>query len=229
MPVRTNGFDHLAVVLGVIQNRVLLADPLFGNHIMLRDSFEGRWLDYDEKTGFALWSRGHENIGFNVGPRDLKGPHNQLGPRASGFIINLRGDAELLLANENAEHLGIIGGRYIDEIPNAELFFDDPLRNRNSSGPNNNYYYFFNNTNLVTKIYGKAAGAFAIEKMTGDKIIHVFNVPTEENVTDRIFLSKEGDFSIHLTANQNAMVNTAFPWLRIVIEVLSIKERTIFR
>jgi len=43
VPIRLKGFDHFVVVKGVIDGRVFLADPGFGNVSMKADRFQGLW------------------------------------------------------------------------------------------------------------------------------------------------------------------------------------------
>ncbi|HEX2477900.1 MAG TPA: C39 family peptidase [Geminicoccaceae bacterium] len=56
VPLRFHGYNHFVVVRGASGNRVLLADPAFGNYTMLATKFERSWLDYDQfgKVGFAV-------------------------------------------------------------------------------------------------------------------------------------------------------------------------------
>jgi hypothetical protein len=43
VPIRLKGFDHFVVVKGIIQGRVFLADPGFGNVTMKTDRFQKLW------------------------------------------------------------------------------------------------------------------------------------------------------------------------------------------
>ncbi|HEV2578777.1 MAG TPA: C39 family peptidase [Acidobacteriaceae bacterium] len=43
VPIRLKGFDHFVVVNGIIQGRVFLADPGFGNVTMKADRFQKLW------------------------------------------------------------------------------------------------------------------------------------------------------------------------------------------
>jgi predicted double-glycine peptidase len=45
VPVRFHGYNHFVVVRGAAGNRVLLADPAFGNYTMLATKFERSWLE----------------------------------------------------------------------------------------------------------------------------------------------------------------------------------------
>jgi uncharacterized protein len=78
VPVNFLGYNHFVVFRGVMEDRVLLADPGWGNRTMLRDDFEGAWIDYGEAIG---------KIGFVVERRDGTAPLNQLSPKASDFVM----------------------------------------------------------------------------------------------------------------------------------------------
>src|SRR5512132_3526483 len=57
VPVNFFGYNHFVVFLGVMEGRVLLADPGWGKRTMLRGKFENAWLDYGEaigKVGFVI-------------------------------------------------------------------------------------------------------------------------------------------------------------------------------
>ncbi len=47
-PIRTNGYNHFVVVRGMAGDRILLADPAWGNVTKTRDDFERAWIDYGE-------------------------------------------------------------------------------------------------------------------------------------------------------------------------------------
>jgi uncharacterized protein len=76
VPVNLNGFNHFVVFRGALGNRVLLADPAFGNRTMLMAKFEAGWLEYAHIG----------KVGFRVARRDGSHPPNQLAPRASDFV-----------------------------------------------------------------------------------------------------------------------------------------------
>jgi uncharacterized protein len=77
VPVNFDGYNHFVVFRGMRGNRVLLADPAFGNRTMLAAKFEERWLDYPEfgKVGFVV-SR----------VQDGPAPANQLAPQWRDFV-----------------------------------------------------------------------------------------------------------------------------------------------
>jgi len=76
VPINVYGYQHFVVFRGMLGNRVLLADPAFGNRTMLRSEFENAWL------GFA--DIGH--VGFVVKRRDGLIPPNQLEPKPGDFV-----------------------------------------------------------------------------------------------------------------------------------------------
>jgi predicted double-glycine peptidase len=76
VPVKLNGFNHFVVFRGALGNRVLLADPAFGNRTILMAKFEAGWLEYAHIG----------KVGFRVARRDGSHPPNQLAPRASDFV-----------------------------------------------------------------------------------------------------------------------------------------------
>jgi predicted double-glycine peptidase len=45
VPIRVKGFDHFVVVKAIVEGRVVLADPGFGNITMLVDRFQKLWKD----------------------------------------------------------------------------------------------------------------------------------------------------------------------------------------
>ena len=77
VPVNFNGYNHFVVFRGVRGNRVLLADPAFGNRTMLIEKFEDGWIDYP--------NFGH--VGFVVTRRDGAAPPNRLTARPGDFVM----------------------------------------------------------------------------------------------------------------------------------------------
>jgi predicted double-glycine peptidase len=75
VPITTYGYQHFVVFRGTLGNRVLLADPAFGNRTMLRLDFERAWIDFEEI--------GH--VGFVVKRRDGLIPPNQLDSEPHDF------------------------------------------------------------------------------------------------------------------------------------------------
>ena len=76
VPVKLSGYNHFVVFRGALGNRVLLADPAFGNYTMLAEKFERAWLDYPKfgKVGFAVARAGD------------RAPSNRLAPRPTDFV-----------------------------------------------------------------------------------------------------------------------------------------------
>jgi predicted double-glycine peptidase len=44
VPIRTLGYNHFVIFRGVVANRVLLADPAWGNRTMLTEDFLNSWI-----------------------------------------------------------------------------------------------------------------------------------------------------------------------------------------
>jgi predicted double-glycine peptidase len=76
VPLQLFGYNHFVVFRGAMGNRVLLADPAFGNRTMRRERFEEAWIDFPKL--------GH--VGFAVARRDGLIPPNRLAPRAEDFV-----------------------------------------------------------------------------------------------------------------------------------------------
>lgn len=72
VPVAFNGYNHFVVFRGMRGNRVLLADPAWGNRTMPAAKFETAWLEYPElgKVGFTVVKEGRENSVNGLAPRD---------------------------------------------------------------------------------------------------------------------------------------------------------------
>jgi predicted double-glycine peptidase len=76
VPINTYGYQHFVVFRGTLGNRVLLADPAFGNRTMLRSEFDEAWIDFGDV--------GH--VGFVVERTDGLIPPNRLEPEPSDFV-----------------------------------------------------------------------------------------------------------------------------------------------
>ena len=76
IPINTFGYQHFVVFRGMLENRVLLADPAFGNRTLLRSAFENIWIDFPEV--------GH--VGFVVKRRDGLIPPNKLTAKPNDFV-----------------------------------------------------------------------------------------------------------------------------------------------
>jgi predicted double-glycine peptidase len=77
VPVHLNGYNHFVVFRGVHGNRVLIADPAWGNRTLTRDEFEDAWLDYGQ----------FGRVGFVVARADGSLPENRLAPRPDDFVF----------------------------------------------------------------------------------------------------------------------------------------------
>jgi uncharacterized protein len=69
-------YPHFVVFRGVRGNRVLLADPAFGNRTMLVPKFQNAWMEYPE----------FGKVGFVVARADGATPPNQLAPAWDDFV-----------------------------------------------------------------------------------------------------------------------------------------------
>lgn len=76
VPIDPAGYNHFVVFRGVLRNRVLLADPAFGNRTMTLDQFQRAWMDFP-KIG---------RVGFVVERRDGLIPPSQLAPDPTEFL-----------------------------------------------------------------------------------------------------------------------------------------------
>ena len=71
------GYNHFVVFRGMRGNRVLLADPGWGNRTLTIDDFEDAWLTYPE----------FGRVGFVVAQGDGRLPPNRLAPRSEDFVF----------------------------------------------------------------------------------------------------------------------------------------------
>lgn len=77
VPVRLNGYNHFVVFRGLYRDRVLLADPAWGNRTLPRGKFVDAWIDYG--------NLGH--VGFLVKHADGSRPPNRMPARPSDFTF----------------------------------------------------------------------------------------------------------------------------------------------
>jgi uncharacterized protein len=77
VPIDTYGYNHFVVFRGRHGNRVMLADPAFGNRTMTVERFMGAWIDFP----------GLGHVGFVVERRDGRALPNRLAPRADEFMM----------------------------------------------------------------------------------------------------------------------------------------------
>lgn len=78
VPVDALGYNHFVIFRGVMGDRVLLADPAWGNRTMTIDKFKRMWLDYGKPMG---------HVGFIVESAHGSAPTNRLRPTSSDFVM----------------------------------------------------------------------------------------------------------------------------------------------
>jgi predicted double-glycine peptidase len=78
VPVDALGYNHFVIFRGVKGNRVLLADPAWGNRTMTIDKFQRMWLDYGDPIG---------HVGFVVEHTDGREPPSRMQPKLSEFVM----------------------------------------------------------------------------------------------------------------------------------------------
>jgi len=78
VPVNALGYNHFVIFRGVMRDRVLLADPAWGNRTMTTDKFQLMWLDYGKEMG---------HIGFTVKRANGSAPISSLGPGLTDFVM----------------------------------------------------------------------------------------------------------------------------------------------
>lgn len=77
VPINIFGYNHFVIFRGVQGNRVLLADPAWGNRTMLKELFENIRIDFPQIG----------KVGFVVTRLDGVEPSNRLAPNASEFVM----------------------------------------------------------------------------------------------------------------------------------------------
>ena len=77
VPIDTYGYNHFVVFRGRHGNRVMLADPAFGNRTMTVERFMRAWIDFP----------GLGHVGFVVERRDGRRPPNRLAPSPREFMM----------------------------------------------------------------------------------------------------------------------------------------------
>ena len=78
VPINALGYNHYVIFRGIIGNRVLLADPAWGNRTMTIDKFQRMWIDNGEPMG---------HIGFVVEGADGRKLPNGMQPKPSDFVM----------------------------------------------------------------------------------------------------------------------------------------------
>lgn len=77
VPLNLKGYNHFVIFRGTTRNRVVLADPAWGNRTMPVERFERAWIDYPE----------YGKVGFVIRRRDGVEPPNRLQPRVEDFVM----------------------------------------------------------------------------------------------------------------------------------------------
>ncbi len=79
VPIKPHGYNHFVIFRGIQNNRVLLADPAWGNRTMLVEDFTKLWIDFPKigRVGFLVK---HDNP-------DQFEKYNVLKPRASEYVM----------------------------------------------------------------------------------------------------------------------------------------------
>ena len=77
VPINLHGYQHFVIFRVAVNERVVLADPAWGNRNMSIDGFMRAWLQQEQVDG----------IGFIVVQRDPALHKNRLAPRADDFVL----------------------------------------------------------------------------------------------------------------------------------------------
>ena len=77
IPVNLLGYNHFVIFRGIKGNRVLLADPAWGNRTLLIEQFENAWIDFPQIG----------RVGFVVARTDGVSIPNLLEPKADEFVM----------------------------------------------------------------------------------------------------------------------------------------------
>lgn len=77
VPIEVDGYNHFVVFRGMMGDRVLLANPAYGNQTMSRDQFMKRWLTFE----------GLGRVAFMVTKGKGPTPPGRLAPRAEEFVM----------------------------------------------------------------------------------------------------------------------------------------------
>lgn len=78
VPVDALGYNHFVIFRGTMGDRVLLADPAWGNRTMTIDKFKRMWLDYGKAMG---------HVGFVVTRANRVAPVSRMQPDPSDFVM----------------------------------------------------------------------------------------------------------------------------------------------
>lgn len=77
VPLGLDGYNHFVVFRGIVGNRVLLADPAWGNRIVMLDRFLENWIEFGDLG----------RIAFSVGLDDANPELNKLLPTSLDFVM----------------------------------------------------------------------------------------------------------------------------------------------
>jgi predicted double-glycine peptidase len=77
VPINLKDYNHFVIFRGMQGNRVLLADPAYGNRTLTVERFLEAWIEYPQ----------FGQVGFAVARRDGLIPPNQLEPRPRDFVM----------------------------------------------------------------------------------------------------------------------------------------------
>jgi len=77
VPIESHGYNHFVIYRGSLGNRVLLADPAWGNRTLLKTRFESMWIDFPEIG----------RVGFQVLPASGAMPPNRFAPQPGDFVM----------------------------------------------------------------------------------------------------------------------------------------------
>ena len=60
VPIGLDGYNHFVVFRGIVGNRVLVADPAWGNRIIPLDKFLDSWIEFGEfgRVAFSVTQHG---------------------------------------------------------------------------------------------------------------------------------------------------------------------------
>lgn len=80
VPVSMRGYNHFVVFRGVLGDKVVLADPAWGNRTLPVETFEQAWMRYPEMG----------KLGFAVIPTEGGNQPNRLAPRPEDFVSGMQ-------------------------------------------------------------------------------------------------------------------------------------------
>jgi predicted double-glycine peptidase len=82
VPIRPHGFRHVVVYRGLIGDRVMIADPTFGNRTLPAQAFQARWAG---AVGFVVFDPADQHPPNRIGPS----PRLQLTPASAALRAGL--------------------------------------------------------------------------------------------------------------------------------------------